>query len=456
MAGAGIGLLLLLTGLARLAWLVATARRLEGGCWSDAARAIAAEIGLRRPVALLLTSSPALLVAWGAFRPKVLLPMAAAGWPRERAEIVLRHELAHIRRRDWIAQMTGELLRTVYWFNPLVWIACGRLRQESERACDDAVLNGGVDAADYATHLVELACVLKGRGQGWLPAPAMARPSSLEGRISAMLSPHIDRRPPTSARRFATATAFFVLALSLAGLGAQASFVTFSGSLIDVTNRPLPGAQLLLTNAASQARHEVKSDRMGRFEFVGLPPGDYALEIKLLGFAPYRQLLSASGRNIEQTIALEVGSLEETITVLASVEAAAPAPSAEERAAAQARLQASQLRARERVAAAIAECRKRDPSGPGGNILPPLKIRDMKPVYPEHLGRAGVAGIVTMQARIGTDGNIEDVRVISTPHVDLEHAAVEAVRQWQFSQTLLNCTPIEVQMRVTANFRTNR
>ncbi len=108
---------------------------------------------------------------------------------------MLRHELAHIRRGDWIVQIAGELLRTAYWFNPLLWIACARLRQESEQACDDEVLTSGVAGPDYATHLVELARLLKAEAAPRLPAPAIARSSSLERRVRAMLDARLTRTP---------------------------------------------------------------------------------------------------------------------------------------------------------------------------------------------------------------------------------------------------------------------
>jgi TonB family protein len=57
-----------------------------------------------------------------------------------------------------------------------------------------------------------------------------------------------------------------------------------------------------------------------------------------------------------------------------------------------------------------------------------------------------------MDAIIGIDGNIKDVRAVSSPHPDLESAAIEAVSQWQFTPTLLNCVPIEVPMKVTTRF----
>ena len=56
----------------------------------------------------------------------VVIPATAATWPAERVRAVLSHELAHVRRRDWSIQVLAEPFRCVYWFNPLVWIACRR------------------------------------------------------------------------------------------------------------------------------------------------------------------------------------------------------------------------------------------------------------------------------------------------------------------------------------------
>jgi len=98
------------------------------------------------------------------------------------------------------------------------------------------------------------------------------------------------------------------------------------------------------------------------------------------------------------------------------------------------------------------------PSGPGqaplrvgGNIRPPTKIRHVPPVYPAVAQEAKISGIVIIEATIGADGRVADARVLkSIP--ELDQAAVDAVRQWQFEQTLLNGIPVPVIMTVTVNF----
>src|SRR5439155_22669885 len=74
-----------------------------------------------------------------------------------------------------------------------------------------------------------------------------------------------------------------------------------------------------------------------------------------------------------------------------------------------------------------------------------------KPRYPERLQATGTGGVVTLEALIGTDGTVRDVRVVTSADPDLDRAAIDAVRQWEFSSTMLNCTPVEVPMEFTVN-----
>ena len=88
--------------------------------------------------------------------------------------------------------------------------------------------------------------------------------------------------------------------------------------------------------------------------------------------------------------------------------------------------------------------------------MPPKKLRDFAPTYPVNLRGTGTSGSVVMQARIALDGFLTDISVVGEAHPDLANAAVAAVREWHYSETLLNCAPVEVGMTITANFNMPR
>ena len=88
----------------------------------------------------------------------------------------------------------------------------------------------------------------------------------------------------------------------------------------------------------------------------------------------------------------------------------------------------------------------------GGRIQQPIKLRDVRASYPPLLHQTGVEGHVVLDTRIDTDGWPRDIRVLKSAHPDFDAAAIEAVRQWRFSRTLLNCVPVEVSMTVHVNF----
>jgi protein TonB len=103
-------------------------------------------------------------------------------------------------------------------------------------------------------------------------------------------------------------------------------------------------------------------------------------------------------------------------------------------------------------------------SGPPGSpalvrasvdVAPPVKIRNVEPVYPELARRAGVEGIVIIECTIDPKGRIAGARVLRG-HTLLDRAALDAVQQWVYRPTLLNDAPVSVIMTVTVNFRIAR
>ena len=157
MASGFIGIMMLLgIGLLRVVWLGRTTGPAAREDWLFLEQ-LSRELGVRRPVRLLQASGPAMPMTWGIRRPVILLPADAGEWPAERRRDVLLHELAHVKRHDFLVQLIARVACAIYWFHPLVWLAAARLRVERERACDDQVLRAGATPSVYATHLLDIA-----------------------------------------------------------------------------------------------------------------------------------------------------------------------------------------------------------------------------------------------------------------------------------------------------------
>lgn len=87
----------------------------------------------------------------------------------------------------------------------------------------------------------------------------------------------------------------------------------------------------------------------------------------------------------------------------------------------------------------------------GGAVRPPQKIHDVPPVYPPIAQSARVGGVVILEAVIAEDGSVRDVHVLRSIPL-LDQAAIDAVRQWRFTPTLLNGQPVPIVMTVTVRF----
>jgi TonB family protein len=429
LAGAVVSIGVLVSGVLWLSWLGWRAKE-AGSNWRSAQDEVRAALGIRRPVRLLVTTHPAMLVTWGARAPVILLPAESVSWSADRIRLVLLHEIAHLARRDWLIQLAAELMRAINWFNPLFWIACAQLRRDSEYACDDIVLECGVGGTSYASHLLDLARAFSVHGRTWLPAPSIARPSTLERRVRAMLNPQVNRRPVSLARRVALAALLVAVALPVAA-ASQAS--SPHGTVSDPMGRPLSDATLRLSAVENiEQLFETKTDAEGAFVFPPVPAGEYMMSVRYPGFNASRQRMQLSGSGTTIELQVQVGTLRETVTV-----GTKPGPREVYERQPTSTLQACDANA-------------------GGQLTPPVKIKSVNPRYKPEWREAKLEGVILMNARIGADGKVRQVDVISPVNAELEDEAIAAVSQWEFTPTYLNCQPVAVQMYVTVMFTADR
>jgi TonB family protein len=444
--------------------------------WESVASELSNSFGIRRSVRML-QSERSILGTLGSFRPCILLPCEAETWPKDRIRVVLTHELAHIKRFDWLIQIVAELSCTIYWFNPLFWWACRHLRAQGEHACDDVVLNQGVDANDYAAHLLEVARSLRTSDSVWSPVLAMAKPPHLERRFIAMLNTSLNRKP---AGRIAVLTSALVAVLVMTPLvviGAQqrtqpvdvlseivavpalvstvkaaepaakppirkvASKPTvvqgradgsLSGTISDGSGAVIPGVRVSVSSRTLTANtiteteiQTTTSGETGKYNFAALTPGQYSLKVELPGFTTFRTIVEVGvSKTVTQNVTLTIGSLMERVTVIAVGQAKPePLPGVPQRI---------------RV---------------GGNVIAANLISQVKPVYPAGARDAGIEGTVHLQGLIGVDGVLLGLTPLNNIDTDLTAAALEAVKQWRYKPTLLNGMPVEVLTTIDVEFK---
>jgi TonB family protein len=408
-----------------------SARVMHDANWNRDIAAIAKSLRVRRPVRLLESVSPdAMPVTWGSLRPTILLPSGASDWSQERRRIVLSHELAHIARGDWLLQICAEVSRAIYWFHPLAWGTAAALRHESERACDDIVLNSGVAAEDYAGELLDLARNLTNVPARICPALAIARTTNLERRFAAMLNPSLNRRSSRRSKLF-VGIAALVLLLPLAAVRLPAQNVAgnFNGTVFDPSGAVVPNATVILADAKNKSIEMSSSVADGKFTFKSLPAGEYTVKVMKAGFEVYRDpdLALNTGENRALDVHLKVGTLSDSVDVQATGHG-----------------QGGATTPAKRVKL-------------GGEIEASKVVTKVQPLYPEAAKSAGISGTVNLHAVIGMDGVPLSLQVVNTDvNPDLARASIEAVSKWRYSTTLLNGQPIEVDTNITINFTLSR
>ena len=148
-------------------------------------------LGIRRAVRLLASRDILVPATVGWLRPVVLVPVAAlGGLSSAELELVLRHELAHVARHDYLVNLLQTAVETLLFFHPAVWWIGSVIRSERENCCDDLALASGAAPLSYARALTALETLRA------LPAPALsALGGSLPQRVRRLVLPRERCRP---------------------------------------------------------------------------------------------------------------------------------------------------------------------------------------------------------------------------------------------------------------------
>ena len=441
-------------------------------------------------------------LTFGFRRPVVLLPASLRSMTPAIQRAVAAHELWHVRRRDWLWMVGEEAIRSAFWFHPAIWILLSRIQIAREETIDDlAILTTG-SRKHYLDALLAFA-----DARPIFAVAAFARRRHL---LHRMLT--ISKESVMSSKRLVASCAAMLCIAAAATWSAVAAFPLTDQNPRDPRPAPGPPHEMVFVPANEADLQELikrepkNPNHYGALARFYIKAGDFDRAIGTLESLTQADPSNPQHHHMIGVFYWEKAFRDTSLSATQKMTYILSGIAAEDRALALdaefkealiyknilLRLQATHTTDIPQQRQLIAEAdtlrnramelakqqgmnmAPRDPMGPpppppppppaefgpvdglvpirvGGNIPPPMKIRDVKPVYPPEAQATGVSGVVIIEALIDPAGRVRDARVLrSVPAFD--HAALGAVRQWMYEPTIIDGVARPVVMTVTVNF----
>ena len=409
-------------------------------------------------------------VTFGILKPLVLLPDVMRNQPPEIQRAVIGHELLHVKRRDWAWLIAEEIAVCLFWFHPASWWLASRIQCAREEVVDELAILVTGRRKTYVEALLAFADTTS-----VVPTAAFARRRHLLRRIAL-----VSKEDVMSSRRIVVTCAAMALIVGLGSWYAVSAFplrrsdqttpaASFDAGPLELKARavtpenPVPRRVHYEAPVVPDSIDSVRADVGIRvtLDDVGRVAEARAVSLSAalpdLSFEASMVDLGNRGiRTLEGTAkgarGLDAGNARQAIealidSALTSVRQWRYDPPYE----APLSFTVDIRFARGPEVMEFKPRQEGDPLRVGGTIKAPSKIKDVRPVYPPIAREAGVAGVVIIEVRIGTDGRVEEGHVLKSIPL-LDQAALDAVKQWEFVPTLMNGAPVPIMMTVTVNF----
>jgi TonB family protein len=496
--------------------LLRHAAAMSASVWPVRMRLMADRLGVEVKIRLVKSAVVDVPAVIGWLRPAIIVPMSVlAGLSPAHIDAILAHELSHIRRRDYLVNIVQCVVETLLFYHPAVWWVSRRIRLEREHCCDDLAASLCDSRLTYATALASLETLRAATPTLVMPATggvllhrirrlvdprcpsipefsggfAMCVVATLLFLVSQLTasppSPVVEAEPAVAV---AANSAPLLAAPEPVTVKRQTTQGSIEGTVMDPSGGIIPGARVVLTSAVSAATRSTTTDVRGRFVFADVAAGAYDVTVSLVGFKTSKGRVQLSdGFRAAMEVRLEMGSVTETVVLQGTqppaggrgAQGAAPRSAMAHLEAARQYYQQGRLSEAEAMTAQALQLLRAEMSQRmfpmvepratpaaagepkpgvvnairvGGSIREPRKTRHVNPIYPAEAQAAAIQGYVIIEALIGTDGAVKEARVIGGETV-LADAALTAVRQWEYTPTLLNGVPVEVIMNVTVHFK---
>jgi TonB family protein len=362
---------------------------------------------------------------------RLFVPTAWDQWSDEHREMVIKHELAHIKRRDGLTNLIQLIVQAVYFFHPLVWMLSRFLDEYREMACDDASVKGNQHSSvAYSRFLVEMAENLARTQHGFATVAGLFKQKNgLLNRVQYQL-----RQTMRKYSKFKTGLALATLILMIFPLSWTTGNSIFLGggklygAVRDAnTSEVLSSANITIEGTPLGAA----SDNGGQYFIPNIPVGTYTVKASMLGYTS----VAVSAVEVEEQKSTRLDFTLESVAIpLEDRTADVPPPPAQQ--------------IEEDVGEFVAYETFPEPMG-GYNAI------QKSVVYPRVARRAGIEGTVVVAAFVNAEGQVTRTGILEGElGYGLDEAALNAVRQAKFKPAKQRDKTIGVWIVIPINFRT--
>ena len=432
----------------------------------------------------LVSATASRPVTCGVLWPVILVPRTFESFPEHEQTAIACHELLHVSRSDWLRNAIDEVVRAALWFHPAIWWLINQIQLAREQVVDrEAVRRLGARQA-YLEALLRMARPAPRLNLS--PATLFLKRAHLRQRVTLIV-----KEVSMSKARLAATLVVMAAVIFVGGSFATSAFP------LQQAGAPKPGVQTPAPKLAEDLIYKPVTLRFAAgttvrqaLKFLGdtygvtftyeqgiselLDANIGPIEAREVWFPTALSIVMGAGRLTARNVGERAIVIGRGAGVVGGVTGAARPGVSTGTGAGVAGGTSTGVSGGVGggVQGGVAGGVPGGVSGGvvggvpvesgqatnwqgavrvGGNIRPPTRIVDAKPVYPEIAQSARVQGVVICEAVIGPDGKVADVRILRSIPL-LDQAAVDAVRQWEFTPTLLNGIPVPVIMTTTVNF----
>lgn len=434
----------------------------------------------------------------GFFFTKIIVPARWDSWSAECRQMILHHEIAHIKRKDGLFQLFQLVAQAVYFFHPLVWILNSRINQYREMACDDAsVAAKGNSSMEYSRYLVKIAEEMTWSELGCGSASALIRQRNellnrVKYQIMEVAMKHISTKKLAASLTILLlgfGLSSFMMSRSIAenpGYVAVQEKAKIIGTIKDgKTGTPIEGAEVRIEGIDLAA----VSDADGNYAIAiaEFTPGTYKIKMSKLGY----KFVHVASVKVAENITTRLDFTLEPTGGTALIEK--QALSEKEKIAVKQKLQKGEetppppkeklVTIEEKQQGEIPPPPQKmegwlmsefaDTSGvPPPPPPPPFKDSDSlvafqtppeavggfgaiaKAIkYPESARKAGVTGTVFVNVQIDEQGKVLEAKILESLNADCDQAAVDALKSVNWKPAIKDKKPVKTWIAVPVRFK---